>query len=1056
MIPKEKVYTLLHTLDNTNDADEWVNIKNQLAEAKSKNKATSRDSGNKELKQKVKEHPEYALELEEFPDATGFMLSRNQRFVKKFMSSQTRNKSILLFHGVGVGKTCTSIHVAENMHNYESNMKRTLVISSKHLKRNFESNLYDISKRTNRTYESCVGNKYIKQIPNYQKMSTDELQKSLKKLIKLAYEFQGYQGFANALFKKKEVLSKDQFARHIHETFSNRVIIVDEVHNVRVNHSVNKKIPNILLDISLYASNVKLVYLSATPMYNEASEIIWLMNSLMQNNNVASGIIQKDNLWDDDTGELLPIVAQKISKFANRYVSYVRGENPTMFPARLWPSINKGDAHALTKKDYPKYDVYGEKIKKTNQLHGVELVRSDFSDTQYDAYKLLPYKGVIIEKDDLEEGEDADQQARIQISNVIYPGLDFHGQKGFGNVFEEIVENSNARIKTRSNEIPIFEPAHLKTYAPKIDTIVNFVNNAEGIVVIFSKYIHAGVLPIAMALEAQGYNRYNEKNLWTKTKENRGNYILLTGSDAYTSDKDRSKLVQLSKSVDNTDGDKVKVYIITNVVSEGYDFGNVREVHILEPWYNMNKIEQIIGRGVRFNSHINLPEAKRNTTIYLHCNMIPIAFTKHNRESVDFRMYRVSMMKQTQISKIDRLLKESAIDCNLNQEFSYFDPRQNKTTIITSQKREIKQHPIGDIENSKICDYQSCKYTCSPSLKIEPMAPDAPINSKLVGYEIDIYVRQIMRIFKTQKVYFLTYDQIQEHFKYKNVLKYALDKIVKEKIPLSIDDITGFIIYRSNKYIFNPINLKDSKSVLYSEYYKSVSKPRYINIQKIDKRVKVDDTLDVTTDKYNSYYSCINKFIDDVDDAIVYDMVVDDLTNQEQLTLIKSFTSTNSHLIESMRSSGIYYFDDAQKLVKFFDVVDDVIMLIQPGGTNKQQSGMETQKNINDFKVENESNLRKLTVKGYVEMGSKSSSSRFKIVNDKSNKPKHVQGSICDQSQYKKETIVDFIKGANSEFKLPKKYSKNDLCTYYQYYLRSTGNLLRPRLWKVYKAMIKN
>ena len=69
---------------------------------------------------------------------------------------------------------------------------------------------------------------------------------------------------------------------------------------------------------------------------------------------------------------------------------------------------------------------------------------------------------------------------------------------------------------------------------------------------------------------------------------------------------------------DNINGEKVKVVIISKAGSEGLDFKNIRQVHILEPWYNLNRIEQIIGRAVRFCSHIKLPFEKRNTEIYIY------------------------------------------------------------------------------------------------------------------------------------------------------------------------------------------------------------------------------------------------------------------------------------------------------------------------------------------------------------------------------------------------------------------------------------------------------
>ena len=52
--------------------------------------------------------------------------------------------------------------------------------------------------------------------------------------------------------------------------------------------------------------------------------------------------------------------------------------------------------------------------------------------------------------------------------------------------------------------------------------------------------------------------------------------------------------------------------------AEGLDFKFIRQVHILEPWYNMNRIEQIIGRAVRTCSHKDLPFIERNVQIYLY------------------------------------------------------------------------------------------------------------------------------------------------------------------------------------------------------------------------------------------------------------------------------------------------------------------------------------------------------------------------------------------------------------------------------------------------------
>ena len=41
-------------------------------------------------------------------------------------------------------------------------------------------------------------------------------------------------------------------------------------------------------------------------------------------------------------------------------------------------------------------------------------------------------------------------------------------------------------------------------------------------------------------------------------------------------------------------------------------------MHILDPWYNLNRAEQVIGRAVRNKSHCMLPYNNRNVEIYLY------------------------------------------------------------------------------------------------------------------------------------------------------------------------------------------------------------------------------------------------------------------------------------------------------------------------------------------------------------------------------------------------------------------------------------------------------
>ena len=99
-------------------------------------------------------------------------------------------------------------------------------------------------------------------------------------------------------------------------------------------------------------------------------------------------------------------------------------------------------------------------------------------------------------------------------------------------------------------------------------------------------------------------------------------------------------------NLDNKDGNKVKVVLISKAGSEGIDLKFIRQVHILEPWYNLNRIEQITGRAVRNFSHKDLPFEKRNVEIFMHATLLK----DKKEEAADLYVYRVAEEKAIQIA----------------------------------------------------------------------------------------------------------------------------------------------------------------------------------------------------------------------------------------------------------------------------------------------------------------------------------------------------------------------------------------------------------------------
>ena len=74
-----------------------------------------------------------------------FKLSSNQKFLKKFISNKTPYNGLLLFHGTGVGKTCSSISIAEQFtESIDSLNKKIVIMLNPSIKVNFIKNIFSI------------------------------------------------------------------------------------------------------------------------------------------------------------------------------------------------------------------------------------------------------------------------------------------------------------------------------------------------------------------------------------------------------------------------------------------------------------------------------------------------------------------------------------------------------------------------------------------------------------------------------------------------------------------------------------------------------------------------------------------------------------------------------------------------------------------------------------------------------------------------------------------------------------------------------------------------
>ena len=223
-------------------------------------------------------------------------------FVRNFMSFQTPYNGLLLYHGLGSGKTCSAISISEEMRSYLQQIGSTqkiIIVASPNVEENFKLQLFDERKLKLIdgiwNIRACTGNKYLKEINpmNMRGFSKEKVIKQVNKIIKNYYIFMGYVKQNNYIVSKSSFegdLDEDKkneiIKKRLNKTFNNRLIIIDEVHNIRMSDdNKEKRVATELLKLVNNVKNMRLLLLSATPMYNSYKEIIWIINLLNINDN---------------------------------------------------------------------------------------------------------------------------------------------------------------------------------------------------------------------------------------------------------------------------------------------------------------------------------------------------------------------------------------------------------------------------------------------------------------------------------------------------------------------------------------------------------------------------------------------------------------------------------------------------------------------------------------------------------------------------------------------------------------------------------------------------
>ena len=902
-----------------------------------------------------------------------FILDPHQIFLKNYISPDTPYNGILIFHATGVGKTCTAISIAEGFKKTLKNMNKKILIIS-NLEKNFLKELYDpIQEKNKKNPEDivqCTGKAYeLGQESLY--LTQQQKEKELLKLKKSYYQFFGYGKFANYIientggWKGDEKDINEKVKKFISKEFDDRVIIIDEIQNIKTDRKeeLSRSIQPILESIIKYGKNIKLILMSATPMFDRPDEIIFYINLLLQNDGRKK--IDRTEIFNSKDGTLKENAEKKLREIFKGYISYIRGEKPYIFPFRIYPKESI----------IPNIEYYmdGHKIENTKRIRYTKLILCKMKDIQSNTYlhffdkkiKNGKLKENIIEdnlENEMNENDfnsinginsnslvDVEVNKKniglldlIKISNITYPVSDNktissigsfnkysidsefdNGSGGYYRNIQMIGQRKKIQYRYQShaifnkdtvNEAPFADEKYIGNYSIKFSKILETIKKSKGLIFIFSQYIEQGTLPLALMLEQNGFYRDcvdGEDQLldYTPNKLKKGGkkrpICYLCGSEQNYSDHSDIKsknyhifkfakyilyfgeskdIIKIKKdealkkfrSDKNKYGEEIKIFIGTRSVSEGLDFKRLRQVHIVEPWYNLSRHEQIIGRAIRNQSHKDLLPEERNVEIYQYAAILQDDKNKiSKRETVDLKNYRIAENKDIIIKNIGRIMKESAVDCVFFTNTNTIESDKKEKQITSSG--EVLNVPIADKPFSSLCDYkEECNYKCNwmPNPRVKYPINTDTYNLRFASNDIELIKKYIKNMYRENIVYHLKLIEDNIVKKMEDVDKLfiytALEELVDNRNEIIYDKFgrKGYIIYRGDYYVFQPFDLERDEIPLIYRMYPSDIKPEYVDLENIvvdytENEIKKSNNK-INEDKlYQTIFKNINKLYDE-------------------------------------------------------------------------------------------------------------------------------------------------------------------------------------------------
>jgi hypothetical protein len=595
---------------------------------------------------------------------TKLELRKYQAFLGKFMDYNTPYRDILIYHGVGAGKTASTINIYNMLYNYTPGW-----------------NVFILLKATLKNHPWMVDLEKF--------LSTEEKKFRMENIVFISYDAPNAdKAFLDAI-KNADSSKKSLY-------------IIEEAHNFIRNVHTNistkqgrraQTIYDYIIQDKKENDGTRVIALSGTPAINSPFELALLFNLLRPGIFPKSESVFNQEYVSNTTYQVL--APAKKNNFQRRIlglVSFYIGATPDFYASKKIEYVDV-EMSEYQNEVYTHFESVEDAIekRKRNKVGGSTTYKSytrqscnfvfpNMKQGMMGELRPRPTNFKISEKEAqaLEKGKtdktDTPADKYYNVQNYL------NAIESYATTFDQYLDDKNnddiknghtiqEDVKTfidkyqgnfvdfnasKDKKSSLYDTLHM--CSAKFTCIIFNIMKSPGPVLFYSNYVlMEGIQIFKIYLKYFGFSSFKSKeegNDGFRYSEYHG------GVDA----RQRSFNLENFNVIENKHGAICKIMMISPAGAEGLSLSNVRQVHLTEPYWHEVRMTQMIGRAVRFCSHKDLPKEERHVDVYRYKSV-----RKEGRWTTDQQIEDLARGKEGLIHSFLDAVKEAAIDCILNK-----------------------------------------------------------------------------------------------------------------------------------------------------------------------------------------------------------------------------------------------------------------------------------------------------------------------------------------------------------------------------------------------------